>query len=292
MVSVKTTAKHINHCLYYVYTMPLQQLAIKEQLTKRVVRSGNGGAVWVPKTWLGEEVVIILPEKPRLSMKKQILHLLEPYLQDILSVSIYGSYARHETTEESDIDVLVITKDKQFKVLSSDGKIEFLVLPLQKMKEAMQKYPALYYQIVQEAEPLINASVLQELKTIPLQKKSVLEYLKETKEHIKSNKEFIELDKLDGAYITSFSVLYSLLLRLRALFMMDCILSHTAFSNNMFKKWIYKKGIPPQDFEACYTIYRAIKENKKIAKIKIKVETVEKIVTLLEQEMQSLEELV
>lgn len=270
--------------------MALQQLAIKEQLTKRVVRSGNGGAVWVPKTWLGEEVVIILPEKPRLSMKEQIFHLLEPHLQDILSVSIYGSYARHEATEESDVDVLVITKDKQFKVLSPDGKIEFLVLPLQKMKEAMQKYPAVYYQIAQEAEPLINASVLQELKTIPLQKKSVLEYLKETKEHIKSNKEFIELDKLDGIYLTSFSVLYSLLLRLRALFMIDCILSHTAFSNNLFKKWIYKKGIHPQDFEACYIVYRAIKENKKIAQIKIKVETVEKIVTLLEQEMQSIEE--
>ena len=48
--------------------MEFSKLPIKEQLVKRVVRSGNGGAVWVPKDWLGQEVVVILPQKPKLEL--------------------------------------------------------------------------------------------------------------------------------------------------------------------------------------------------------------------------------
>src|SRR3990167_440582 len=92
--------------------MQIQRLLVKEQLVKQVVKSGNGGAVWVPKKWLGQEVVVILPDKPKLSVREKIVHLLEPYLKDIIAVFIYGSYARHEETRESDIDVMVITKDR------------------------------------------------------------------------------------------------------------------------------------------------------------------------------------
>src|SRR3989338_8766276 len=95
--------------------MELSKLSIREQLVKRVVRSGNGGAVWVPKDWLGQEVIVILPQKPKLELKERIIHLLEPYLKDIISVFIYGSYARHEETKESDIDVVVIT-EKPLKI--------------------------------------------------------------------------------------------------------------------------------------------------------------------------------
>ena len=273
-------------CLY----MALQQLAVKEQLVKKVVKSGNGGAVWVPKTWLGEEVVVILHHKPKVSLQEQIMHVLEPHLQDILSVSIYGSYARNEATKESDIDVLVITKDKQFAVSSPNGKIEVLVLPFHKMQQAIEKYPTLYYQIVHEAKPIINSSILEELKRVHVNKKMFSSYLQETKEHIKSNKEFIELDKLDGNYLTSFSVLYSLFLRLRAVFIMDCILAHDSFSNKRFKKWLADKEINSQEFEMVYDAYRKVRDNKNTSNTKIKISSVEKILSLLEQEVKKLED--
>ena len=66
-------------------------LSIREQIVKTVVRSGNGGAVWVPKNWLGQEVIVILPQKPKLDVKERIIRLLEPYLKDVISVFIYGS---------------------------------------------------------------------------------------------------------------------------------------------------------------------------------------------------------
>ena len=49
----------------------MQNVAIKEQLLKTVVKSGNGGAVWVPKAWLGQEVVVILPQKPKLDVNEK-----------------------------------------------------------------------------------------------------------------------------------------------------------------------------------------------------------------------------
>jgi predicted nucleotidyltransferase/putative transposon-encoded protein len=270
--------------------MTLSQITVKEQLMKRVVRSGNGGAVWVPKTWLGQEVIVILPEKPALSMKEEILSLLEPYLENILSISLYGSYARNEATEDSDIDVLVITKDKQFKILTPTGKIEFLVIPVDKLKEAIRKYPALYYQIIQEAKPIINASLLEELKAQPVHKKGFLQYVRETKEHIQSNKELINLDALDSEYLCSYSVLYSLLLRIRTVFIMQCIMMHGSFSNKKFKRWMSEQGLGIKEFELCYSVYRAIRDNKKIPQVKIHIRTAEKIIFILENALKQLEE--
>ena len=267
----------------------MQQLVVKEQLIKTVVKSGNGGAVWVPKAWLGEEVVVILPNKPQLNVKERILHVLEPYLKDVLSVSVYGSYARKEATQNSDIDVLVITKDKQFTIITPDKTMEFLVLPFNKMKEVIEKFPTQYYQIIQEAEPLINASLIEDLKGVQIQKKIFKEYLKETKEHIQSNKTLIELDKLDGIYLTSFSVLYSLLLRFRAIFIIRCIVDHESFSNKKFKKWVVGKGISAKNFEDCYAVYRKVRDGNSIKDIKVKATLAEKIVRILEQEIQLVE---
>src|SRR3989338_4520461 len=120
--------------------MQIQRLLVKEQLVKQVVKSGNGGAVWVPKKWLGQEVVIILPQKPKLELRENIIHLLEPYLRDIISVFIYGSYARHEETKDSDIDVMVVT-EKPVKISIKEPKLEITAFELEKFKKAIEKYP-------------------------------------------------------------------------------------------------------------------------------------------------------
>jgi len=269
--------------------MEIQKLAIKEQIVKTVVKSGNGGAVWVPKDWLGEEVVVILPEKPKFDIKERIIHLLEPYLKDIISVGIYGSYARNEQTKESDIDVLVLTKDKRLKLNLKEEKIEITSFPVPLFKRAIEKYPALYYQMVQEAEPLINAYVIEELRHIEISKESLKEYLKETREHLKSNKELLELDKLDGDYIKSYSVVYSLMLRLRTLFIIQCNLKKDTFSNKKFRKWVISQGISLKEFEGCYKAYRLIRDNESTKGLRIKISVAETILNILEKELGELE---
>ena len=269
--------------------MEIQKLAVKEQIVKTVVKSGNGGAVWVPKGWLGEEVVVILPEKPKLAVRERIVHLLEPYLKDIISVGLYGSYARNEQTKDSDVDVLVLTKDKRLKLDLTEEKIEITSFPIALFKRAIEKYPALYYQIALEAEPLINAPVLEELKSIQINKESFKEYIKETREHLKSNKELLELDTLDTKYLKSYSVLYSSLLRLRTLFIIKCILKKDKFSNKKFKTWVISQGLSFKEFEDCYKAYRLIRDNESTKSLRIKIGVAEKILSILEKELRQLE---
>ena len=265
--------------------MELNKLSVREQIVKKVVKSGNGGAVWVPKDWLGQEVVVILPEKPKLELKERIIHLLEPYLKDVLAVFIYGSYARHEETKDSDIDVMVITKDKYIKIKIKEPKLEITVFQSDKLKEAIQKYPILYYQIVREAEPLINAYILDEFKKIKIENKNFKNYLIETKEHFKSSKELLELDELDGEHVKSYSVIYSTILRLRGIFIINCILNNETFSNKLFKEWLIKEGISNHEIEQCYVVYRIVRDNKNIKNIKIKILIAEKLLNIMSKEL-------
>ena len=269
--------------------MQIQKLAVKEQIVKTVVKSGNGGAVWVPKGWLGQEVIVILPDKPKLSVKERVIHLLQPYLKDIIAVFLYGSYTRHEETKESDVDVMVITKHNNIKININEPKLELTAFELDKFKEAIQKYPVMYYQMAQEAEPLINASVLEELKNVKIKNENFYSYISETKEHIKSNKELIELDELDSKYIKSYSAVYSTILRLRGIFIIKCILNKEKFSNKLFQEWLIKKGIANDEFEQCYAVYRAIKDNKNIKNIKIKISVAEKSLNILIKETSFIE---
>lgn len=269
--------------------MQIQKLAIREQLVKKVVKSGNGGAVWVPKNWLGQEIIVILPEKPKLSTKENIIHLLEPYLKDVIAVFVYGSYARHEETKDSDADVMVITKDKTIQIGIKEPNLEITAFKLDKLKNAIQKHPVMYYQMVQEAEPIINAGLLEELRNINPSNESFRDYLSETKEHIESDKELIELDKLDGEYVKSYSILYSIILRLRGVFIARCIFEKENFSNKAFKEWLMEKWLSNQEFEECYKIYKAIKKDKNIKNNKIKISVAEKLLAILLKETTSIE---
>ena len=84
----------------------------EETIRKRVVPFGNGSIVYTPKTWIGRDVIITLP---KFSLKEELFRILDPFLEIIKGVYIYGSYARNESEDDSDIDVLVIC-DKKFKI--------------------------------------------------------------------------------------------------------------------------------------------------------------------------------
>ena len=265
--------------------MEIQNLAVEEQIVKTVVKSGNGGAVWVPKDWLGKEVVIILPQKQ--GLKERIISALEPYLKDIISVAIYGSYARKEQTKGSDVDVLVITKDKPLN-LEVNG-MDILSIPIDKLKSSIEKYPAMFYQIIKESDPLINSYVLDELKKIKISKENFSDYLKDTKAHIKSNVELLELDKLDNGFLESFSILYSSVLRLRGLFILKCTLNKETFSNKKFKQWIIAQGLNTQEYEGVFNAYRQIRDNKDTNNLKIKIFLAEKLLNILRKQAEILD---
>lgn len=264
-----------------------QQLAIREQLIKPVVKSGNGGAIWVPKDWLGQEVIVILPERPRINFRQKILQKLEPYLKDVIGVYIYGSYARQEQTPESDIDVLVVTQEKTFQM--KERGLEFTILPIERLKNAIRKSPEMFYMMVQEAQPIINEPLLGELQDIQPERKALRAYLNQTKEHLKTSKQLFELDKQEGSHLKSHAIMYSVVLRLRGIFILQCILHKKRFSSLSFRKWLEAKGIRKNEFQEAYHAFRAVRDGKKI-KQKLSLEVVERLIHILEEETDKLRE--
>ena len=225
-------------------------MIIQEQVRKRVVPFGNGSIVYTPKSWIGREVVVTLPQ---FSLKEEIFDVLDPYLANVQVIYLYGSYARGENELDSDIDLLVIS-DKDFKVKRE--KYDITITSLEKLKDHIKKNPV-YSLVVKEAKTILNKSLLEELKKIELNKKNLRGLLEETTSILEINKEIIATEQTDFS-----GVAYSLILRLRLVYMIECLLKNKAYTNKEFKKYAEKRGI--NDIVKLQNVYRKSRDNKKI----------------------------
>ena len=241
---------------------------LQEQIIREVKKIGNGAHIFTPKEWIGEKVIIVRTKKK--SLKERILKILEPHLGSIKGVYLYGSYSRNEETKDSDIDLLVITnnriniKEKGFEVISlEEGKLE----------DAIKISPLLIYSAISEATPIINTELLKLIKEkYKIKKENFKQYIKETKSIININKELLDP--------------YSIILRLRGIFIIKGLLNNHDYSNKKFKEWILK-NCRNVDIENLLEAYNKIKRENKI--IKVKQKDLEKILQFLEKETIKLE---
>ncbi|MBI2004218.1 DUF2080 family transposase-associated protein [Candidatus Pacearchaeota archaeon] len=255
------------------------------EIIKNVSRWGNSAGVLLPREWINNEVKIILIDRT-LQIRKEIFNMLEKYLADILGIYLVGSYARGEENERSDIDVLVISNKIKTEIQS--GKYHISIVPIESVKRTLNKYPLMIYPRLIEAKAIINQKLLEELKLTKIYKDSFREFVKDTKRIIKINEEFIKLDKLDGDKLLSGGILYSLILRLRGIFIVKSILSNKKYSKKEFKKWLIKI-ISNEEYEKVYNVYTSVKDDKKI-KIDLKISVAEKLLDLIKKEIKKLGE--
>ena len=252
-----------------------------EQLIRKVTKVGNGAHVLIPKEWIDDEV--ILTRKPKVDIKKEILKLIYPYIEDIQAVFLYGSYAREEQTDKSDVDILIIS-DKKIKI--KNKKYDVLIISKDKIPKAIKSNPILIYSILKEAKPIINNSLLQELQSQKINKNLFKEFISSTKRIIKINEDMFELDKLDGKNLKSKSVIYSIFLRLRGVFIINSLLEKENYSNKLFQEWLEVK-LPQINYSIIQEIYRSIRDSKITSK-KINIKQAEKLNLLLESEVRNL----
>ncbi len=211
----------------------LKTINVREEIEKEVVGFGNGSIVYTPKKWLGKKVLVILEEKP-LDINGGVMEMLKPYLSSIEGVFLYGSFARGEQTKGSDVDILVIS-DKKIG-LGKAGQFDFLTKTKEEFIEEMKKDPSLFLrQIVSEAKPIFNESLLRELMQVEI-RPDFKEFFDSTLSAFKNTKELLEIDRKRGKkYADSTACIYSLILRLRGLFLIRLFAKNQEFSTKKFK---------------------------------------------------------
>ncbi|MEK6927426.1 MAG: nucleotidyltransferase domain-containing protein [Nanoarchaeota archaeon] len=259
----------------------INQTLEQEQIVRIASSIGNGAHIFVPKEWLNEELIII--RKPKKSTNEQILSSLSPYLSKIKGIYLYGSQARKESSPNSDIDILVITSEKiKIKI---EG-FEIICLREEDISKAIQISPLLVYSILKEAIPILNSELLKKLQNTKIKSEYFKEYITETERLIKINSEFLEEDK---DYVSN-AVLYSILLRLRGILIINFLLNKKEYSNKLFENWL-NSNITELKTRHIYEIYRKLRDSVPLnKKEKIKKSSAQILLSFLEQECSKLKE--
>jgi predicted nucleotidyltransferase len=256
----------------------------QEQITRTVTNVGNGAHVFAPKEWINEKVLIVRLGKK--DIKQEIIESLYPHLDKIIAIFLYGSHARGEATEDSDIDVLVIAKEK-FKVEKKE-KLEITLVLEENISKAIKLNPILMYSIFKEAKPILNNAYLEKLKAEKINKGFFHSFIEETKQSINSDKEILELDKETGS-LASNSLIYSLVLRLRGILIVNQLLKNSAYSNKLFKSYLLENC--KINYENIYNAYLIIRDNKE-QKDRVSLAEAEGLLNFLVREIKKLTSLI
>ncbi|HLD48969.1 MAG TPA: DUF2080 family transposase-associated protein [archaeon] len=248
---------------------------MSEAIIKTVKKYGNSGGVYVPSSWVGGKVKVELidePFNPRTALNK-----IE--LEHIVGAILYGSYARKEAAEGSDIDMLLVSDDKKISIPAELGKkYDIQVKTAEEAKNAMMHDPIFYKLIMDESVALINHQFLDSLKKELLNSNSIRKRIGLAE----SSMDIIK--KLFEAGGTT-EIIYPLIMRLKEILILECLLNKKKYSTAYMKNDILR-CITAAEFSSIMSIYRAARSGKKSGK-PIAKETIEKLISFLEAKIKN-----
>lgn len=238
------------------------------KLVKQITMAGNSANVLLPKEWLGGTARVELIEKP-LNINKDIFEILNPYLKNVMGIYLVGSYARKEETKESDIDVLVITDGINKKI--KKRKYEIILISKAELERTSERNAIPLLPMIKEAKTILNESLIGEYKKINLNKKNTKFILELTKSSRKVCRESIKISKQLGENVSD-EVMYSLILGLRTIYVVDCLKKNKIPTTKELKDLIMKLT----NSEESYNAYLRVKNEKKTKSV-ISTEIAEKL---------------
>ncbi len=251
------------------------------ELIKNTIRVGNSAGVLLPKEFLNSQVKVVLQP---LNIEKDILEILlkEKILKNILGIYLIGSYARKEQTIESDIDVLAITDSINKRI--EKEKYDILLVSKKIVDEKMKKNIFPLLPMMMEAKPIINKELLNQYIDTSLTKKNLKWHIDTTKSAMRVVKASIKLSREMGL-LEGDATSYSLILRLRTLYIIDCLRKNKLWNKKEFLKLIKKIA----GSLIAYEEYLKVKNNEEKILYKLPINEAEKLMNYVSKEVKNVE---
>lgn len=240
--------------------------------TKTVQRFGNSGHVVLPKIYVGKRIRFVLGPKPFEDIKFEVLGILRQYLENILGIYLYGSYARNEQAIDSDVDILVVTGTK-LKIIEKINNFSIVSATITELESILDNNAILLLPILKEAKTIINPSLLEKYKKNKFTSKNTRPFIDNTDYALKLNEKGLSLNFETG------SLVYSLILRTRGLLMIKLISNNKLYSKASLFSCLRSYGFSQSKVEEFYRIYS--KERDGIRVIESRIVTKKDILKLL-----------
>jgi len=224
---------------------------------KKTVKAGNSSAVILPRSWLNKEVRVELIKKTPEKILSDVIGIIQEYvnLSEIIGVYLTGSRARGEEDSESDIDILVLAQYTD-KEMISDGIYNILIISTELLKQKLKTDIFPIGQMIKESKPLINSEYLESIE-VKITKDNVKWYLDTTEEKINLINKVINLAKANKNKHLSDRIAYTLILRIRTMYIINSIIHKESYS----KKEFIKKIRNIKNVADAYERYLAVKNN-------------------------------
>lgn len=238
------------------------------EIIRKAVRVGNSAGVLLPREFLDRKVKVILQP---LDIEREILEILidEKIINNVLGVYLVGSFARNEETIESDVDILVITDNLNKRI--EKGKYSILCIEKKEIEKQLKENALPVLAMLKEAKTIINKELVKNYLFSKLNEKNLEYHLRTTKSAMRVVEKDIANAKEEKNKVSDASA-YSLILRLRTIYIINCIRKNKIWSKKEFLKLARKIS----GSEKAYERY-LMSKNKNSLEYELPIEEAEKL---------------
>src|SRR3989344_2502549 len=222
-----------------------------ETLIKQTREVGTSAGVLLPRKWLNKQVVVTLLQPSKEEIAKEVMEIIlkNNINEEIKGVYLYGSYARGDYDPYSDIDLLMITKETNKLI----NHVNYEVLLISEENFSKNLPDSLYYtSMLKELKTIINKDLIERY-SISKYRLNVKRVLNEIGRVLKIIKDTVKICEDNNKKIPD-GIAYSIVLRLRELYLLKCLRSNKSYSKEDFLKICGDKN---------YSAYVRIKRNEK-----------------------------
>jgi len=222
-----------------------------ETITKQTREVGTSAGVLLPRSWLNKQVVVTLfePSSEKI-LQDIIICLFEKGLnEEVKGIYLYGSYARGDFDFNSDIDILVITQN--INRLIHYNNYELLLVSESSFSKNLPKNLN-YLSLLKEMKVILNKNLIDKYRSKEY-KFNIKKNLSEIEGIFKINRDSLRMCKENDMNISD-GIIYSIVLRLRELYLIKCLISNKVYHKKDFLGLVGDK---------VYSAYLRIKRDEK-----------------------------